>query len=232
MSSSLHSGDSRSACVSSTSLDTSHIRRADVPDTSTVASTSARRSSGDSPRRRRAASCPVVPGWRDMARLGESRTVTKLRMAGARALAQPVLELQGGRGDAHDRGRRVRGCNVENVAYPEGVCAEGGAISMMVVGQRRRAGDRRDRHRHHRRRRRAHRAAGAGRRSASSAMRRRSIHATTVDGVGADDDDRGAAARLVRTRSPARSSTALDRARTLSRLVDSSFLIRWLLLDR
>jgi cytidine deaminase len=25
-------------------------------------------------------------------------------------------------------------CNVENVAFPEGVCAEGGAISMMVVG--------------------------------------------------------------------------------------------------
>jgi len=25
-------------------------------------------------------------------------------------------------------------CNVENAAYPEGVCAEGGAISMMVVG--------------------------------------------------------------------------------------------------
>ena len=26
------------------------------------------------------------------------------------------------------------GCNVENAAYPEGVCAEGGAISAMVVG--------------------------------------------------------------------------------------------------
>lgn len=25
-------------------------------------------------------------------------------------------------------------CNVENAAFPEGVCAEGGAISMMVVG--------------------------------------------------------------------------------------------------
>ena len=26
------------------------------------------------------------------------------------------------------------GCNVENAAYPEGVCAEGAAISMMVTG--------------------------------------------------------------------------------------------------
>ncbi len=31
-------------------------------------------------------------------------------------------------------GAAFAACNVENVAYPEGVCAEGGAISMMVVG--------------------------------------------------------------------------------------------------
>ncbi len=30
------------------------------------------------------------------------------------------------------------GCNVENVAYPEGCCAEAGAISSMVVGGHRR----------------------------------------------------------------------------------------------
>lgn len=30
-------------------------------------------------------------------------------------------------------GRIVAGCNVENAAYPEGVCAEGGAISAMVL---------------------------------------------------------------------------------------------------
>ncbi|MCY1707826.1 cytidine deaminase [Pannonibacter sp. SL95] len=30
-------------------------------------------------------------------------------------------------------GRIVPGCNVENAAYPEGVCAEAGAISAMVL---------------------------------------------------------------------------------------------------
>ncbi|MGR3359699.1 MAG: cytidine deaminase [Paracoccus sp. (in: a-proteobacteria)] len=30
-------------------------------------------------------------------------------------------------------GRIYRGCNVENVAYPEGTCAEAGAISAMVA---------------------------------------------------------------------------------------------------
>lgn len=31
-------------------------------------------------------------------------------------------------------GRVFGGCNVENVAYPEGVCAEAGAIAAMVAG--------------------------------------------------------------------------------------------------
>ncbi|MCC9622741.1 cytidine deaminase [Thalassospira sp. MA62] len=31
------------------------------------------------------------------------------------------------------QGKIVAGCNVENAAYPEGVCAEGGAISAMVL---------------------------------------------------------------------------------------------------
>lgn len=35
-------------------------------------------------------------------------------------------------------GRVHRGCNVENVAYPEGTCAEAGAIAAMIA-----AGDRR-----------------------------------------------------------------------------------------
>ncbi|WP_371440818.1 cytidine deaminase [Thalassospira sp. TSL5-1] len=32
-----------------------------------------------------------------------------------------------------DNGAIIAGCNVENAAYPEGVCAEGGAISAMVL---------------------------------------------------------------------------------------------------
>ncbi|GBQ81445.1 cytidine deaminase [Gluconacetobacter johannae DSM 13595] len=35
-------------------------------------------------------------------------------------------------------GRIFAGCNTENAAYPEGICAEGGAISAMIAaGQRR-----------------------------------------------------------------------------------------------
>ncbi|GGB57584.1 cytidine deaminase [Roseibium aquae] len=30
-------------------------------------------------------------------------------------------------------GKVIAGCNVENAAYPEGVCAEGGAISAMIL---------------------------------------------------------------------------------------------------
>jgi cytidine deaminase len=32
-----------------------------------------------------------------------------------------------------DHGRIHPGCNVENAAYPQGVCAEGGALSAMVL---------------------------------------------------------------------------------------------------
>ena len=43
----------------------------------------------------------------------------------------------GGRGGAELRatsGKVYTGCNVENVAYPEGTCAEAGAIAAMVAG--------------------------------------------------------------------------------------------------
>jgi len=38
-----------------------------------------------------------------------------------------------------DDGRIFGGCNVENAAYPEGVCAEAGAISAMVLAGVRKA---------------------------------------------------------------------------------------------
>ncbi|NBU88137.1 MAG: cytidine deaminase [Betaproteobacteria bacterium] len=37
-----------------------------------------------------------------------------------------------------EQGRVHQGCNVENAAYPEGVCAEAGAISAMVLAGGRR----------------------------------------------------------------------------------------------
>ena len=37
-----------------------------------------------------------------------------------------------------DDGRTVTGCNVENAAYPQGTCAEAGAIAAMVAAGRRR----------------------------------------------------------------------------------------------
>ena len=38
-----------------------------------------------------------------------------------------------------DQGRIHSGCNVENAAYPEGVCAEAGALSAMVLAGSRQA---------------------------------------------------------------------------------------------
>ena len=39
-----------------------------------------------------------------------------------------------------EQGRIHPGCNVENAAYPQGVCAEGGALSAMVLAGGRRLG--------------------------------------------------------------------------------------------
>jgi cytidine deaminase len=45
----------------------------------------------------------------------------------------PYSRYQVGAAVLDDQGRIHVGCNVENAAYPEGVCAEAGALSAMVL---------------------------------------------------------------------------------------------------
>jgi cytidine deaminase len=45
----------------------------------------------------------------------------------------PYSNFQVGAAVLDDQGRIHPGCNVENAAYPQGVCAEGGALSAMVL---------------------------------------------------------------------------------------------------
>ena len=59
------------------------------------------------------------------------------RAAQARAYA-PYSRFRVGAAVLDDRGLIHAGCNVENAAYPEGVCAEAGAFSAMVLAGSRR----------------------------------------------------------------------------------------------
>ena len=54
------------------------------------------------------------------------------RAAQARAYA-PYSTFHVGAAVLDDRGTIHAGCNVENAAYPQGVCAEAGALSAMVL---------------------------------------------------------------------------------------------------
>lgn len=54
------------------------------------------------------------------------------RAARLRAYA-PYSRFQVGAAVLDDQGRIHAGCNVENAAYPEGVCAEASALSAMVL---------------------------------------------------------------------------------------------------
>ena len=45
----------------------------------------------------------------------------------------PHSDFQVGAAIRSTTGTIYKGCNVENVAYPEGTCAEAGAIAAMVV---------------------------------------------------------------------------------------------------
>lgn len=72
-----------------------------------------------------ASSAPLAPG------------VVEQMLLAARAAQQqayvPYSKYQVGAAVLDDQGRIHPGCNVENAAYPQGVCAEAGALSAMVL---------------------------------------------------------------------------------------------------
>jgi cytidine deaminase len=61
-----------------------------------------------------------------------ARMLDAARQARLKAYA-PYSHYLVGAAILDDQGRIHPGCNVENVAYPQGVCAEGGALSAMVL---------------------------------------------------------------------------------------------------
>jgi cytidine deaminase len=67
--------------------------------------------------------------------LGEEIQAQLLRTARAARLKAyaPYSKYQVGAAVLDDQGRIHAGCNVENAAYPEGVCAEASALSAMVL---------------------------------------------------------------------------------------------------
>lgn len=63
--------------------------------------------------------------------------IDKARQARLRAYA-PYSKFRVGAALAADDGGHYAGCNVENAAYPQGACAEAGAIAAMICGGGRR----------------------------------------------------------------------------------------------
>ena len=70
--------------------------------------------------------------------MNDEQLLAAARLAREQAYA-PYSHFQVGAAVLADDGRVYSGCNVENAAYPEGVCAEAGALSAMVLGGGRRA---------------------------------------------------------------------------------------------
>ncbi|HVT54183.1 MAG TPA: cytidine deaminase [Dongiaceae bacterium] len=68
-----------------------------------------------------------------MAKSSMARLVEAAKNARAQAHA-PYSKFKVGAAILADDGRIYSGCNVENAAYPNGVCAETSAISAMVLG--------------------------------------------------------------------------------------------------
>jgi cytidine deaminase len=67
-----------------------------------------------------------------MTELEQARLLRAARDAQTRAYA-PYSKFAVGAAVLDDQGQVHAGCNVENAAYPEGVCAEAGALSAMVL---------------------------------------------------------------------------------------------------
>jgi len=70
------------------------------------------------------------PDWLDAAT--QHALLTAARAARAQAYA-PYSRFAVGAALLDEHGQIHPGCNVENAAYPQGVCAEAGAISAMVL---------------------------------------------------------------------------------------------------
>ena len=71
----------------------------------------------------------------------DERTYAALLKAARAAQAQayaPYSHFPVGAAVLDDQGRVHAGCNVENAAYPEGTCAEAGALAAMVLAGGRR----------------------------------------------------------------------------------------------
>lgn len=67
-----------------------------------------------------------------MTELEQARLLRAARDAQTRAYA-PYSNFAVGAAVLDEQGHIHAGCNVENAAYPEGVCAEAGALSAMVL---------------------------------------------------------------------------------------------------
>lgn len=67
-----------------------------------------------------------------MTDLEQARLLRAARDAQSHAYA-PYSHFAVGAAVLDDQGRIHAGCNVENAAYPQGVCAEAGALSAMVL---------------------------------------------------------------------------------------------------
>lgn len=64
----------------------------------------------------------------------ELDTLFALAAAARENAHAPYSKFKVGAAILTDDGRTFAGCNVENVAYPQGACAETGAIGAMVAG--------------------------------------------------------------------------------------------------